>query len=198
MARHTCRSHRPPLVAAVVLLAAACGRGPAEEALKAAEASLDAARPAVEKYVPAEMKALTDAAATARAQLKRGNYKAALAAAESLDAKAKAASEAALKKKDELRATFAGLEASLPGQVQALRARLAALARGAASSADMDQETVETARANLDRLAQSWDEARAKLGKDDVVQAVEQAEKVKSQLEEMARAFLPAKRASVR
>jgi hypothetical protein len=181
-----------------VLLAAACGRGPAEEALKAAEAALDAARPAVEKYVPAEMKALTDAAATARAQLKRGNYKAALAAAASLEAKAKAASEAARKKKDELQASFAALEKSLPGEVQALRTRLAALARGAAASADMDQETVETARANLDRLAQSWDEARQKLGRDDVVQAVEQAEKVKSQLEEMARAFLPAKRASVR
>ena len=197
MARHT-RRPLAPLVAALVLLAAACGRGPAEEALKAAEASLDAARPAVEKYIPAEMKALTDAASAARAQLKRGNYKAALAAAASLEAKAKVASEAARKKKDELQASFAALEKTLPGEVQALRKRLAALARGDASSADMDQETVETARANLDRLAKSWDEARQKLGRDEVVQAVEQAEKVKTQLEEMARAFLPAKRASAR
>ena len=38
---------------AVCALDAACGKAPAEQALKAADAALEAARPDVEKYVPA-------------------------------------------------------------------------------------------------------------------------------------------------
>jgi DNA repair exonuclease SbcCD ATPase subunit len=183
---------------AIALLAAGCGRGPAEQALKAAEAAFEAARPAVEKYVPAQIKPLTDAVAAARAELKRGNYKAALATAESLTVKTKAAAEAASRKKDELAGVFGGLKASLPGRVQALRKRLDALARNPALVADMDQETVATARANLDRLAEAWNDAASKFDRDDVVQAVEQAEKVRARLEEMGRAFLPAASASAR
>jgi hypothetical protein len=185
------------LLSALAIAAGGCSRAPAEEALKAAEAALEAARPSVEKYAPTEIKPLSEAAATAKAQLARGNYKAALSGAQSLTARTQAAAEVAKKKKEELAGAFDALKAKLPGQVQVLRARLAALARNPTLPVDMDQETVETARANLDRLAEGWEDALAKFDRDDVVQAVEQAEKLRAQVEEMARAF-PAGSASAR
>jgi len=178
---------------AAALFVVACGKGPAEQALKAANTALEAARPEVEKYVPSEFQQLTDSAAAAKAQLDKGDYRAALESAQALLPRIQAAVEAAKKKKDELIATFGALKGSLPGMVEALGARLTSLAAMKKLPAGLDKAGVAAAQANLGGVTRSWAEALASFDKGDVVQAVDQANKVKGTVEEMAKAFLPAK-----
>ena len=173
------------------LFAAACGRGAAEQALAAASAAFEQAKPDVEKYVPAEFKQISDGLARTKAAFDRGNYKGALASAQALLPKIQAALEAAKKKKDELMASFSQLQASLPALVDALKRRLTQLAASDKLPADLDKETVEAARANLGTVITSWTEALSKFDSGDVIAAVTEANDVKNKVEEMASVFLP-------
>jgi hypothetical protein len=175
---------------AAALLLVACGRGPAEQAIKAADAALLAARPEIEKYVPSDFTQLTQGLASAKAQFQRGDYKGALASAQDLVPKVQAAVEAAKKKKDELITAFTQLKASVPGMKDALSAQLAALASEKKKMpAGLDMATVEAAQSNLAGVTKTWNDALASFDKGDVILAVDQANKVKAAVEEAARAF---------
>lgn len=180
------------LALGVMALAAACGKGAAEQALQAANSALDQARPEIEKYVPGELTAITTEMSKAKAAFDKGDYKRALAAGQGVVAKVQSAVEAATKKKDELVAAFGQLESTLPGLVDSLKVRLQKLARTQTLPAGLDQATVETAQANLETVSKSWTDAMSKFDAGDVVAAMTQASDVKTKVEEMAKAFLPA------
>ena len=78
--------------------------------MKAAEAALEAARPEVEKYVPAEWQALSGAAAAAKSQFEQGNYKEALVSAQGLVPKIQTAVTAAQDKKKGLMIGFEAMK----------------------------------------------------------------------------------------
>lgn len=181
------------LALGAIALAAACGKGAAEQALSAAHSALEQARPEVEKYVPGDWKALSSEMSKAKAAFDKGDYKAALSAGQAVAAKVQAAMEAAQKKKDELVAAFDELRGSVPGLIDALKARLSKLAGSSQLPAGLDLATVETAQANLDTVSRMWADAVAKFDAGDIVTAMTQASDVKTQVEEMAKAFLPAR-----
>lgn len=176
---------------AVCALAAACGKAPAEQALKAADAALEAARPDVEKYVPAELGPLESAASAAKAQFEKGDYAAALKSAQDLLPRIQAAVAAAKAKKDELMASFNLMKDSLPGLVEGLTARVTELAALKKLPKGIDKAAVTAAQADLGDVTKSWGDALATFGRGDVVQAVEAATKVKTKVEEMTRALAP-------
>lgn len=180
------------LALGLVALAAACGKGAAEQALSAANSALDQAKPEIEKYVPGELKALSSEMSKAKAAFDKGDYKGALAAGQGVAAQVQAALQAAQKKKDELVAAFGELQSTLPALVESLKKRLATLARAQTLPAGLDQATVETAQANLETVSQAWTDAMAKFEAGDIVTAMTQANDVKLKVEEMAKAFLPA------
>ncbi len=180
------------LALGVMALAAACGKGAAEQALATATSALDQAKPEIEKYVPGEMKAITGEMSKAKAAFDKGDYKGALAAGQALVPKIQTALEAATKKKDELLAAFGALRTSLPAMVDALRARLGKLAAAQTMPAGLDKSTVETAQANLETVGKTWTDAMSKFDSGDIVIAMTQANDVKTKVEEMAKAFLPA------
>jgi hypothetical protein len=177
---------------ATVLLGTGCGKGAAEQALTAVSAAFDQAKPVIETYLPADFKPISDGLARTRAAFDKGDYKRALALAQALMPKIQDALEAAQKKKDELMASFTEFEKSLPAMVDSLKKRLAQLAAASALPADLDKETVETARANLDSVSKAWTDALSRFHSGDVIAAVAQANDVKTKLEEMARVFQPA------
>lgn len=179
-------------VACTAVVSFACGKGAAEQALGAASKALEEATPDVQKYVPSELKALTEGMARSKAAFDRGEYKRALASAQALLPKIQAAVEAAQKQKDELVAAFDSLKSSLPTQVQSLTGRLARLASAKSLPPGLDQATVETAQANLGTVTRSWTDALAKFDQGDIVTAVNQARDVKTQVDELAKVFLPA------
>ena len=174
------------------LFSAACGKGAAEQAIAAASAAFEQAKPDVEKYVPGEFKQISDGLARTKTAFDKSDYKGALASAQALLPKIQAALEAAKKKKDELMASFSQLKANLPAMVDALKRRLTELAASNKLPADLDKETVEAAQANLGTVTTSWTEALSKFDSGDVTAAVTQANDVKNKVEEMATVFLPA------
>jgi len=173
-------------------LAAACGKGPAEEALKAATAAIEAARPQLETYVPAEFKQLSDGAAAAKAQFDKGDYKAALQAAQDLLPKTKAALAAAEQKKQELVTAFDHIKGSLPAMVDALTARANALAAMRRLPNGVDKAALQNAQAALGTLANGWAEATASFDKGEVIQAVNKATQLQSQVLDLTQALTPA------
>jgi len=177
----------------LALVAFGCGKGAAEQALAAATAAVEQAKPEVERYVPAEWKPISDGLSACKASFDRGDYKRALASAQALLPKIQAAAEAARTKKDELLATFGELKTSLPTLVDSLKRRLSQLAAASSLPSDLDQETVATAQANLGSLTTAWTDALARFDSGDIVAAVTKATDVKAKAEEMASVFLPAR-----
>ena len=84
------------------LVVVGCSKGPAEAALKAADEAIAKAKPEAEKFVPEQFKALTDAAAAAKANFDKGDYAAVLTAAKDLPAKAAEVMTAATAKKEKI------------------------------------------------------------------------------------------------
>lgn len=179
----------PVLVLAA--FAAACGKAPAEQALKAADSALEAARPQVEKYVPAEWKSLSEGAASAKAQFEQGNYKEALTAAQGLVPKVQAAVAAAEAKKKEMMASFEAMKTSLPTALDALGKQLTAYAAMKKLPAGIDKAAVAAAQAELPNVSQAWTDATAAFDGGDVMKAVEGGLTVKSKLDELAKTFMP-------
>lgn len=180
----------------LVLLAAcafavACDKGPAETALQAANAALDAATPEIKKYAPSDLTALTDTAAQAKAQFDKGEYKAALASAQDLTAKVKAGLEAATRKKDELVAAFTTLKGSLPVLVDGLKARLTELSGMKKLPKGIDKTALATAQTDLGNAVTGWTEAMTDFDKGDIVQAVEQANRIKASVETLGKTWMP-------
>jgi hypothetical protein len=191
MARTSSRVLLLVSVAVTASLALACGKGAADQAITAASAALEKAKPDLERYVPHELKALSNSLSSTKAAFDKGDYKGALASCQALLGRIQAAVEAAGKKKDELMAAFTELKDGLPRRLDALERRLARLASAATLPAGLDQATVATAQANLESLNQGWAEAVSRFDQGDVVAAVSHANEVKLRVEEMAVVFLP-------
>ena len=180
-------------VASLALFALACGKGAAEQALVAASAAVEQAKPDVERYLPDELKQMNDGLRAAKTSFDRGDYKRALASAQALLPRVQGALEAARKKKDEAAATFDQLKQSVPALVDALTRRLAQLAAAPTLPADLDLQTVQTAQANLGTVTAAWTDALSKFESGDVLAAVTKASDVKAKADEMASVFLPAR-----
>jgi len=172
-------------------LAAACGKAPAEQALKAADAAMEAARPDVEKYLPAQWKTLSDDAAAAKAQFEQGSYKEALAAVQGLMPKVQAAVAAAGAKKAELASTFESLKGSLPSVLDALGKQLTAYATMRRLPAGIDKAGVAAAQAELPNVTQAWSDAAAAFDAGDLMKAVEGGLSVKATLDGLSKTFMP-------
>ncbi|HQR66152.1 MAG TPA: hypothetical protein PLB02_02050 [Thermoanaerobaculia bacterium] len=173
------------LAAAVALLTTACSqKGPAEEALKAADAAVTAAKANVEKYVPDQWKALNDAVKDAKDKFGKGDYAAALAAAQAVPAKATEAVNAAKAKKDDYAKQWAEISAAVPAAVKDLEDKVAALAAQKKLPKGMDAAKLDAAKAGAADLKKMWDEAVA-LGTNDPMAAVEKAKAIKEKAAEL-------------
>jgi hypothetical protein len=176
---------RTPRLAAVLTvcsLAAACGKGPAEEALKAADRALDAARPEIEKYVPQELTALSGAAKAAHDTFAQGDYKGALAAAQALPEKVRAARTAAATKKETVAQAWGVLQESIPPMVEAFNDRVMHLASLRRLPKGMDAMKLGVARNELDGITQAWSEAQAAFQAGSLLQAVDKGNAVKTRV----------------
>src|SRR5262245_34936047 len=82
------------VIVALTLAACASDKEPAEKALRAAEDAVNAALPDATKYVPDQAKAVQDSLRSLKDSMAKGDYKAVLAGAGDLSAKATALSTA--------------------------------------------------------------------------------------------------------
>ena len=165
----------------LVLVSGGCNKVPANAALEEAEQAL-AAAPDIATYAPAEFAAITATIRDARTQLDAGRYTDALRAAQALPDRIRAAAEAAGKRKQQATATWNDLAVSLPKRVEAIAARLAALA----AAEGLRTETLAGWQGELASVTQAWAAATAAFERGEITKAAEAAQDVKAKAESLA------------
>jgi hypothetical protein len=162
------------------LLVVGCSKGPAEAALKAADEAIAKVAPEAEKFVPDQFKALTDAAAAAKASFDKGDYAATLAAAKDLSAKATEVMAAATAKKDELTGLWKGMAETLPAQVAGLTEKVNGLVAMKKLPKLVDAAKLEEVKVRLADIAGMWAKATEAFNGGDLKGALEMAGNVKT------------------
>ncbi len=147
-------------VACAAALACNSGKAPAEAAMKVAEEAVNGARAEAEKLVPDDFKSLTDDLAAAKDQMTKGDYKAALASAQSIPQKATDVVAKAKAKKDELTRTWNDLSGSVPKMVEAVKSRVDILSQSKKLPKGLDAAQFASAKDNLAGATSAWDEAQ--------------------------------------
>ncbi len=167
---------------AVVTMACANQKVPAEMALKGLESAVSAAQPEIQKFAGAQMAGITDAVAAARKKFDGGDYAGVIADVQTATSKVTAAATSAATAKTALVTewgTFAGLPAMV-GQVTAKLTELGAMKR---LPAGMDKTKIDGAKASLDSVNTLWTAASAAFAQGDLMAAVGKAKEVKPMIE---------------
>jgi hypothetical protein len=151
------------MILAAALLAA-CGsadKGPAETALKAAEAAVNTAKAEVSKYLPTQASALDSGLAAAREKFNKGDFKGALSDAQAVTAKANELASAAAAKKAELSKAWQEVSSGMPKVVEAIKSRVDILSQSKKLPAGITAEKFAEAKAGLAEINKQWTEATA-------------------------------------
>ena len=151
------------LAAVACALAIACnsGKAPAEAALKLAEEAVNSARGEAESLVPDDFKSLSDDLAAAKEAYAKGDYKGALAAAQSIQQRANDVTAKAKAKKDEMAASWSAVAADVPKMIEAVKSRVDILSQSKKLPKGLDKATFETAKSDLGSATSAWAEASA-------------------------------------
>jgi hypothetical protein len=169
----------------LTLLACSAAKAPAEAAIKVADEALAAVRPEAAKVVPDELKAVEDALAAAKDNFQKGEYQQALTGAQDVAAKVKDLASAAAAKKDELTKGWQDLSGGLPGMVDVISKRVGILSKSKTLPAGLDKEKVESAKAALATVTQTWTEASDAFKAGNLADAVGKAQSVKEKAVEI-------------
>jgi hypothetical protein len=141
-------------------LACNSGKAPAEAAMKLAEEAVSGAQAEAAKLVPDDMKSLSDDLAAAKGMIAKGDYKGALAAAQSIQQKSTEVLAKAKAKKDELTATWNQMSDGLPKMVDAIKSRVDILSQSKKLPAGMDAAKLTAAKDGLAAATATWGEAQ--------------------------------------
>ncbi len=141
-------------------LACNSGKAPAEAAMKLAEEAVNGARTEAESLVPDDFKSLSDDLNAARDQMSKGDYKAALASAQSIQQKANDVLAKAKAKKDELTKTWTDMSDSVPKMVDAIKSRVDILSQSKKLPAGLDATKLAAAKDGLASATATWGEAQ--------------------------------------
>ena len=180
------------LVLGVGLYAAACGDGgkaAADTAIKAAGTALAAVQSDATAYVPDQLKSVQDALAAAKDSFAKGEFQAALTAAQELPAKISAMKDAAEARRAELKTSWTDLSAGLPAMVEQIQGRVDTLSKSRRLPKEITKEQFEGAKAGLDTLKATWTEATGAFEGGNLVGAVEKAQAVKAKAAEIMTAL---------
>ena len=173
------------LVTLAAFVAVACGKGPAQAALTAADAAVSGAKADGEKFVPEQFKALSAADAAAKSKFDSGDYKGALEAAQAVSTQAQAVVTAAAAKKTELMEAWKAMESTMPGMVADIQKKVMELQTKKKLPAGLDKAGLESAKSSLDGATAMWAEAGTAFGAGDVMTAVAKGSQVKKTAEEL-------------
>ena len=169
----------------MALWVAGCGNAQKEAtdaAINAAQAAVNAVQGEAEKYVPDQLQAAQAALQTAKDELAKGEYQAALKAAQEAANKAKELAAAAAAKKDEWTKEWADLNVSVPKSMEQVKTKLNAYAHGAHMPAGLDKEKLAEAKTQFEQLKQDWANASAAAAQGNLGDALKKASAVKDVL----------------
>jgi transposase len=125
------------------------------------------------------MKSLSDDLAAAKDQMAKGDYKSALASAQSIQQKANDVIAKAKAKKDELTATWNQMSDSLPKMLDAIKSRVDILSKSKKLPAGLDAAKLAAAKDGLAAATTGWGEAQEAFKAGNWTDAVAKATTVK-------------------
>ena len=171
----------------LILFAAACASDtkPAEEAIKAAETAINAAKGEAINYIPDQVKGLEDGLKAAKDAFAKKDYKAALNAAKDLPGKAKDLAAAAATKKEELTKAWKEMSGGLPKMVEAIKSRVNVLSESKKLPANLDKAKLDGVKAGLPEVTQMWNDAQKAFSGGNLADAVSKAKTIKDKAVEM-------------
>jgi len=172
-----------------VLVACARDKGPAEEAIKQATAAVEQVRADAARFVPDQMSALEGSLKAAQDSFANKDYKAALAAASGVVAKAQEVAKAAADKKAELTKAWEDLSAGIPNMLGAIKSRLDILAQSKKLPAGLDKDKLAGLTASFGEATKQFEEATAAAAAGDLSKAVAAGNAVKEKGMQVASAL---------
>jgi hypothetical protein len=177
------------LIIAALVAACANQRVPAEAALKAADDALAPIKAEAAKYVPDQAKAVDDAIAAARDTFAKGDYAAALTAAQALPARIDELKTALATKKDQLMVAWKDMEGGLPKMVEAITSRLDILSKSKKLPKGLDKAAFDQAKVNYDSVKTLWSDATTAAGGGDLMAAIAKGTEAKTKATEILSAL---------
>jgi hypothetical protein len=173
------------IAASAFLALAACStqKGPATEAVNAAQAALTAVREEAARYLPSDLQGVEASVASLADQLAKKDYKSVLANAPALMTSISSLSDAVSARKAAVEAATAEwttLSADLPNMVSAIQSRLDVLAKSKRLPKNLTQAAYDSAKAGFDSMRSTWDAATAAATAGDPVDAVAKAREVQA------------------
>lgn len=175
--------------ALMLLSACASDKGPAEQAVKAAEAAVAEVRGEAAKWAPDQVRALEASLTAVKDKFAKGDYKAVLAEAPAISSRTKEVAAAAAAKKAELTKSWDEMNAGLPKMMAAVKSRVDILSQSKKLPATVSKEKFEAAKAGLADATKGWEEASAAYAKGEVANAVARADGVKKRTVEALEAL---------
>jgi hypothetical protein len=186
------------LLALAVVLVVGCAnqKAPAEQAVAGAETALAAVRDNAQKYVPDQLQTVESQLAALKDSFAKGDYKAVLTGAPTLNSAISAMKDAAEAKKADADAALAKakdawgpLSAEVPKMVDAIQSRVDALSKSHHLPKGVTKGSVASAKSGVDSLKSKWSEASSASASGDLATAVTKAQAVKDKAAEIMRSL---------
>lgn len=173
------------LMAAALLVVAGCStqKGPATEAVTAAETALGAIREEAARYLPADLQGAEATLTSLKDTLAKKDYKAVLASAPALMTTLATLKDSVAARKvefDAATAEWGTLSADLPNMVSAIQSRVDVLSSSKRLPKNLSKDSFDAAKAGLDMMKSTWDAANADFTAGNPIDAVAKAKTVQA------------------
>ena len=178
------------VLATLAVLIAACAnqRGPAEQAVTAAESALTNIRDMANRYAPDQLQAVDAQLSGVKDSLAKGDYKGVLAAMPALNtaisnlkdtatANQQQAEAASAKAKD----AWGPLSSDVPKMVDAISSRVDILSKSHHLPKGVTKDTLAAAKSGLDSMKSAWSDASIAATSGDYTTAVSKGQAVRDQ-----------------
>src|ERR1700756_3488171 len=153
-------------LAAALVVSCANQKAPAEQAIAGAETSLAAVRDSAQKYAPDQLQAVEDQLKGLKDSLAKGDYRAVLTGAPSVNSAISSLKEAAESKKVEAEAALARakdawgpMSTDVPKMVEEIEKRVATLSRTHHLPKGVSRDALASAKSGVESLKSQWGEA---------------------------------------
>jgi hypothetical protein len=183
-------------LAAVLVVGCANQKGPAEQALAGADTALAAVRDDAQKYVPDQLQAVDAQLAALRDSLSKGDYKAVLTGAPTVNSAIRSLKDAAEAKKADAEAALAKakdawgpLSAEVPKMIDAIESRVTALSKSHHLPKGVTKNGLAGAKSSVESLKSMWSEASNASASGDLTTAVTKAQAVKDKAAEIMKSL---------
>jgi hypothetical protein len=178
------------MIAALMFVACeSAEKAPAAAAITTAQAAVDGVKGEAQKYMPDQVKSLEDGLAGAKASFEKNDFKAALAGAQDVAAKAKDLGAAAAAKKAQLTKSWEEMSSGVPKMAEAIKSRVDILSQSKKLPAGLDKAKLDGVKTDLATLNQSWTEASGAYQSGNVNDAVAKAQAAKTKAVEIMTAL---------